>query len=493
MWTKEQLQETIRTKMSDYHLIIASNRQPYSHKLKDMKVVCEKQAGGLVTALIPVMEAVHGTWVATGTSLYDRRALNENNKVMLPIENPSFALRRIFLTKEETDGYYYGYCNEGIWPLSHVAYTRPFFIGSDWKYYEKVNQKFAEAILEESGDRKTFVWIQDFHLALVAKYLKEANRPNIITSFFWHIPWPNPEVFGICPQKKEILEGFLSYDLLGFQIRHDADNFLATVDNVLESRIDYEKMSVSYQNKETFVRAFPISVDFEAISSQVQNETTQKRTEKIRDAFLLEDKKVIISVDRLDYTKGIPEKLRALDRFLEKYPDYKEKFVFLQIGQVSRIHIQRYKELNDELNGLVEEINWRHSQNSWQPIILTRTALSYQEIIALYRMAHVCIVSSLHDGMNLVAKEFVAARPDDRGVLILSQFTGAARELTDALIVNPYDYESFSDVILQALNMPEEEQEKRMRKMRTLVQEYNVYRWAGKVLSQLLQFEFQEA
>lgn len=445
MWTKESLQETIRDRMADYFLVVVSNRQPYSHVFKSRKIICQRQPGGLVTALDPVMQAAKGIWIAVGTSAYDQIAAAEHHKVMLPPENASYGLRRIFLSKDEMDRYYYGYSNEGIWPLSHIAYTRPFFLAADWESYQKVNQKFAETILEEVGDQKAFVWVQDYHLTLVAKYLREAGRPNIITSFFWHIPWPNPEVFRICPHKKEILEGMLSYDLMGFQILYHCDNFLASVDRELESRIDREKVSVTYQNRETLVRPFPISVDFQAISSEPEPEEITARGKRIRDDFSLGDKKLLVGVDRIDYTKGIPEKLRAIDRFCEKYPEYKGKFVFFQLGEISRIRVLRYKQLNDEINALVEEINWRHSQNSWVPVVFTRSYMEYQDILCLYRTAEACLVSSLHDGMNLVAKEFVASRADLNGVLILSEFTGAARELADAVVINPYDTESFAD------------------------------------------------
>jgi len=493
MWTKETLQKTVQEQLSDYKLVVVSNRQPFQHILKSGKLICQREPGGLVTALSPVMETVRGTWIASSSSEHDKKAVDANSKVMLPPHNPSYQLRRMFLSKEDRDKYYYGYSNEGLWPLSHIAYTRPVFHDADWKSYQKVNKMFADAVLEEVGNEKAFVWIQDFQLALVAKYLREAGRSNIITSIFWHIPWPNPEVFRICPQKKEILEGFLSCDLIGFQIRYHMDNFLAAVDRELESRIDREKDSVSYQNHEALVRAFPISVDFEAISAQTASDKTQTTIQHLRDEHGFGDLKLIVSVDRIDYTKGIPDRLRALDRFLEKYPQHKEKFVLFQLGQISRIHIPRYKQLNDEISGLVEEINWKHSTDSWAPIILKRTYVSYEDILALYRMADVCIVSSLHDGMNLVSKEFVSSRSDLDGVLILSCFTGAARELTDAILVNPFDTELFADAIEQAFTMSKEEKEKRMRKMREIVSQNNIYRWTGKVMSQLLKFEFQEA
>jgi trehalose 6-phosphate synthase len=492
MWTKERLKETIQTKMGDYLLVAASNRQPYGHILSGGKVICRRQPGGLVTALNPVMQAVKGLWVGVGTTAEDRHAVDGRSKVMVPPENPSYALKRIFLTKQQTNAYYHGYSNEGMWPLCHVAFTRPQFLASDWAAYQQVNRMFADAILEEVGSQRAFVWVQDYHLILLAKYLRESGRSNIITSLFWHIPWPNPEIFRVCPQKIEILEGLLSFDLIGFHLRYDGENFLATVDREFESRIDRERMSVSYKGRETLVRAFPISVDFEAISRQAGSKDGAARGKAIRESFSLEDRRLIVGVDRIDYTKGIPERFKAFDRFLEKYPEYLGKVTLFQIGQVSRLHVPRYKQLNDELNALVEEINWKHGQGSWSPIVLTRNYMPYEDILAVYQAADVCVVSSLHDGMNLVAKEFAAARTDEDGVLVLSQFTGAARELTEALLVNPFDQETFADAFAQALSMPEEERKRRMRRMRSSVGQNNIFRWAGKALSELLKFEFQE-
>ncbi len=492
MWTKQTLRETIASRMEGYKLIIASNRQPFHHMLKAGKLICQREPGGVVTALHPVMQASSGTWIAAASTDYDRQTVDSQNKVKVPPDNPAYTLRRLFIPKMERDAYYFGYANQGLWPLCHIVYTRPVFRQAEWEAYQRVNRIFAQAIMEEAVGEKAFVWAHDFHLALVAQYLKEMGCQNIVTSLFWHIPWPNPEVFRICPQKKEILEGLLAYDLLGFQIRYHADNFFKSVDSELESRIDRETDTVNYQNRQTLIRAFPISVDFDGIGKKTEIPAAQAAMERLKEELDLGGRKLILGIDRIDYTKGLPEKVRAIDRFLEKYPDYKQKFVFLQIGQISRLHVQRYKQLNDELNGLVEEVNWKHAEDSWKPVHLTRAYFSYDDILVLYRMADICIVSSLHDGMNLVAKEFVSARTDESGVLMLSSFTGAARELTDALLMNPYDIESFADTLAQGLVMPEEEKQKRMRKMREAVSSRNIYHWAGKVLSQLLRFEFQE-
>ncbi len=493
MWTRERLEEIVRTKMSDYQLVAVSNRQPFSHTRKAGRLICQRQPGGLVTALNPVMSAVGGTWVATGSSPEDRVVLNKENKVAVPPDSQSYFLKRVFLSKEEADAYYYGYCNEGLWPLSHITYTRPYFSFPDWEAYKRVNRQFADKVLEELKGQRAFVWVQDFHLALVAQYLKESGAANIVTSLFWHIPWPNPEVFLICPQGREILKGLLAYDLLGFQIRYHADHFLGAVDRELEARIDREKNSVSYQSHETLVRAYPISVDFEAISAAADSSQTAETIQRLRGEHGFEGKKLIVSVDRVDYTKGIPDKIRAFDRFLEKYPEFQGNIVFFQLGQISRIHIQSYKQINDEINALVNQINWKYSRDDWTPVILTRSYMSYDDIIALYRMADACLVGSLHDGMNLVAKEFVAARSDLTGRLVLSQFTGAARELSDAFLINPYNPEAFADTLFEAFQAPEKEIERRMWKMREAVSQNNIYRWAGKVMSELLKFEFQDS
>jgi len=492
MWTKKDLQELIKTKLGDYLFIVVSNREPYVHVFKGGKVECQRGSGGVITALDPVMRACHGMWVAFGSGDADRRVTDSEGKIKVPPEDPSYVLKRVWLTRDEERGYYYGYSNEALWPLCHMAFTRPTFRKEDWEYYAAVNKRFARAIIEEVGDKKAFVWLQDYHLCLLPKFLKEMAPNQLIVAHFWHIPWPNYEAFRICPQKKEILEGLLANDLLGFHIRYHCDNFLDAVDREIESKIDRERFSVVRADHETLIRPYPISVDFEGINELAGSPAIAKAKQALMEEFGLSGVKVLLGLDRLDYTKGIPERLLAIDRLLENHPELKEKIVFLQMGEISRIHIPKYKALNDEINSLVEEINWKHSTDSWQPIILVRRHLSFSELLAFYRIGDICIVSSLHDGMNLVAKEFVSSRSDEKGMLVLSQFTGAARELTDAILVNPYDREQFSDGIFNALNLSEEERLKRMAKMRSAIQQSNIFRWAGKILSELLKFEFKE-
>ncbi|OGW75056.1 MAG: trehalose-6-phosphate synthase [Omnitrophica bacterium RBG_13_46_9] len=464
---------------------MASNREPYIHIYKEGKIEYIRPVGGAVTALDPVMKVCKGIWVAYGTGTADREVVDKSNEIKVPPENPKYTLRRIWLTKDEENGYYYGYSNKCIWPLFHMAYTRPVFNEVDWAYYKIVNQKFADTILEIVKKKEAFIWIQDYHLMLLSKLLKEKNK-NLITAHFLHIPWPNPEAFRICPQKIEILEGLLANDLLGFHIRYHCGNFMETVRLELEARVDLEKTSVTYGGHETLIRAFPISVDYDQISKEAESEEVKTEMDRLRDEFSIDSKVfIMVGLDRIDYTKGIIEKIKAVDRFLEKFPEYKGKVIFIQKGGLSRIHIDKYKELNDRINSLVEEVNWKHSTEKWRPIVFVRKHMTRREIVGLYKIADACLVSPLHDGMNLVCKEFIAAKNDLNGVLILSQFTGAARELNDAIFVNPYDRESFALAIKEAIDLPRKEKERRMKNLRTVVNENNIYKWAGKFLEEL--------
>lgn len=493
MWTKEGLQSLVKARLADKLLVVAANREPYVHNLEEGEVRCQKPASGLVTALDPVMQACSSAlWVAHGSGSADRQTADDKGRLLVPPEDPKYTLKRVWLTKEEVDGFYFGFSNEALWPLSHIVYARPMFKEEDWQQYVRVNRLFAQAILEEIGDRQAYVWIQDYHFCLMAKYIKEV-RSDITCGLFWHIPWPNPEAFRINPHKVEILEGLLANDLLGFHIRYHCDNFLATVDLELEARVDRERSAVVRRGHETRVHPFPISVDFETISSEAQQPKVGSAIAELRESFCPAGvESALVGLDRLDYTKGIPERILAVGRLLEKHPEYIGKIVLLQIGEVSRIHIPRYQELNEEINRLVEEINWKYSRDAWSPIVLVRKHFTQEEIWALYRMADVCVVSSLHDGMNLVAKEFVSARTDLGGVLVLSRFTGAARELRDSLLVNPYDLEQMADSFHQALTMPADEKMRRMERMREVVKNQNIYRWAGSFLAELAHFPLEE-
>jgi trehalose 6-phosphate synthase len=484
-WTKERLEEVARTRLGAAKLIVVANREPFIHVYDGEEIRWMKPASGLTTALDPVMQACSGTWVAHGSGDADREVSDERGRVGVPPESPTYTLRRVWLTKPEQQGYYYGFANEGLWPLCHIAYTRPRFDARDWEQYRNVNRKFADAVLDEVDDEPAVVFVQDYHFALLPRMLRDA-RPDLVILHFWHIPWPNREVFRVCPYQKEILDGLLGNDLLSFHIQYHCNNFLETVDRALESKVDMEEFSVTRGGKKTFVQPQPISIDPEVLAPHGEKSVSEVKINqwRIRKRLHLRDQQLLLGVDRVDYTKGIPERFRAVDRLLEIHPDCRGKFSFIQVGAPSRVYIPNYRRLNEELHAMAEEINWRHGDDSWRPIIFLNEHHGPDQVYPLYRMATACVVSSLHDGMNLVAKEFVAARTDLRGVLVLSRFTGAAQELSDALLINPFAIDDFAEAMYQALVMPAEEQERRMRRMRQQVDDNNIYRWAGMLLSE---------
>ena len=411
----------------------------------------------------------------------------------MPPEDPRYTLRRVWLSKQEEEGYYFGFANEGLWPLCHVAHVRPLFRASDWEHYLHVNQKFADAVLEEmAGTEHPFLLAQDYHFALLPRMIKK-KRPDARIAIFWHIPWANPEKFSICPWQRQLVDGLLGADLVGFHIHSDCNNFLQTVDRTLESRIDWDHFAVEREDHRTIVKPFPISVAFD----EIQGDGVGKESIYTEKTALLRELGVNtlflgVGVDRVDYTKGIQERFRAIERLLEKYPDYLGKFTFVQIGAPSRTHIKRYHDLLGEVEAEADRINWRFQTGKWRPIIFLNRQHSHKEIQRFYRTADLCMVTSLHDGMNLVAKEFLAAREDEQGVLVLSQFTGAARELRDALIVNPYDVEQVADAIRFALEMEPDDRQNRMQRMRKVVKENNVYRWAGNLITELSEIRVEK-
>ena len=481
-WTKQRLVETVRERLGDAKLVVVANREPYIHNFDGEDIRCIRPASGLTTALDPVMRACGGVWVGHGGGSADRETADRFGRVAVPPKDPQYTLRRVWLSKAEERGYYYGFSNEALWPLCHVAYTRPRFDSRHWQQYKRVNRKFADAVLEEAGDEPAVVFIQDYHFALLPRMLKE-HRDDLVVAQFWHIPWPNREVFRVCPWREEILDGLLGNDLLSFHVQYHCNNFLDTVDRAIEAKVDMDRFSVTRGGRTTLVRPQPISIDPDAVQSLLPP-AIEGVEHSLRKKFGLRDRKLLIAVDRVDYTKGIPERFAAVDRLLERYPEMKGTFALMQIGAPSRVHIPAYRRLNEQLASMADEINWRHGRDSWQPIIFINEHVGPERIFPLYRIAAGCVVSSLHDGMNLVAKEFVAARDDEQGVLILSRFTGAARELADAILINPYGVDEFADALHAALTMSPEEQQCRMRRMREQVAENNVYRWAGELLSE---------
>jgi trehalose 6-phosphate synthase len=484
VWTRDRLRAHAMDSLHGGQLVVVSNREPYMHQLRDGKPHMIVPAGGLVTALDPVLQACGGLWVAHGSGEGDRETSDEHGRLLVPPTDSRYTLRRVWLTKDEEQGYYYGFSNEGLWPLCHLAHERPTFRASDWAAYQSANRRFADAVLDEVGSGAATVLVQDYQLALVPQFLKEA-RPDLQVGIFWHIPWPNPESFRICPYRAEILRGMLGADLVGFHLQQYCNNFLDTVDRMLEARLDWDYFAVEHQGQRSLIRPFPISVEGWNERGVRSGPELDQQIADLRERHGLGDTQVIIGVERIDYTKGLAERFRAVARFLEKAPEHHGKFTFVVLGAPSRTHIRRYRELVAELESLADEINWRFQSGDWKPLRFLVAHHNAQAVHAFMRMAPICIVSSLHDGMNLVAKEFVMAKDDGDGVLILSEFAGAARELSEALIVNPYDTEQFADAIRYAVQMDSSERSLRMNRMRRRVEEYNVYRWAARFLTAL--------
>jgi trehalose 6-phosphate synthase len=441
-----------------------------------------RPASGLVTALEPIMRTCSGTWIAHGSGSADRDVVDRYNRIAVPPEHPGYRLRRVWLTQAEEEGYYYGFANEGLWPLCHIAHVRPTFRTSDWMQYVRVNRIFADAVVKEATSSDPIVLIQDYHLALLPRMVREAlPAATIIT--FWHIPWPNPEAFAICPWREELLDGMLGSSILGFHTQFHCNNFVDTVDRQLEARVDRETFAVSYRRELTAVKRYPISIEWPLSPELTATPVAECRAQVRRRHGLPDSQTIGVGVDRFDYTKGIEERLRAVERLLERWPERVGRFTFIQIAAPTRSGIEEYDLYQTRVRSLVERINARFAQTSSHPaIILLSTHHEPDAVHQYYRAADLCMVSSLHDGMNLVAKEFIASRDDERGVLVLSQFTGAARELAEAIIVNPYDTDECAAALQAALEMPEREQRARMRLMRGLVAEFNVFRWAGRML-----------
>lgn len=479
-WGADSLKTLLNQDLAGDEILVVSNREPYIHVNTPDGIKVQRPASGLVTAVEAVMRACSGTWIAHGAGSADRATVDASDHVPVPPEHPSYTLRRVWLSKEEEQGYYYGFANEGLWPLCHIAHVRPVFRSSDWAEYVKVNQRFADAVIQEARSDNPVVLVQDYHFALLPRMVR-AVLPKATIITFWHIPWPNPESFGICPWREEILDGMLGSTILGFHTPFHRKNFLDTVDRYLETRIENEASTVSYGNELTQVKPYPISIAWpEPVPDECDVATC--RAEIRQSLALPPDQLLGIGVDRLDYTKGIIERFQAVERMLELHPEMIGKFTFVQIAAPTRSSLDEYQNLEARVRALAQRINQRFSSGSYLPIILKTEHHEQTRLRAYFRASEVCSVTSLHDGMNLVAKEFIAARDDELGVLILSQFTGAARELHEALIVNPYHIEEGAEALYRALRMPADEQRERMRTMRVRVRDFNVYRWAGRML-----------
>ncbi|HVZ75828.1 MAG TPA: trehalose-6-phosphate synthase [Candidatus Paceibacterota bacterium] len=482
-WTAQRLQEFMKAYFKNKQIFIVSNREPYVHKKTKKGVAYSVPAHGMVTAIDALMQACGGMWIAYGSGDADRTVVDENDTIMVPPEEPRYALKRIWLTDEEVQGHYVGFSNEALFPLCLMTHTRPVFRPADWAAYRRVNAKFAEALLAEIRHiEQPLVLVQDLHFALVPRIIKR-SRPDAQVALFWHHPWPTAEQFSICPWRKEILEGMLGADLIGFHVQQHCNLFLETVGKEIESKIDFEHFSITSGGHTSYVKPFPISIPFTNSNNAPKQAAP---AEKPFAEYGVRTDLVALGVDRLDYTKGIVERLRGIEQFFILYPEYRKRLTFVQIAAPSREAVQRYRQYGVEVEQEVERINESLQSASWKPIVFVRRHLSHQELRPLYRAAQVCLVTSLHDGMNLVAKEYIAEH-ESSGVLILSAFTGAARELTSALIINPYSPEEIAAALKHALEMPLSEQYRRMRALRGIVSNYNVYRWAMELIKTLAQ------
>jgi trehalose 6-phosphate synthase len=481
LWSPEALRAILSRELLGQEVIVVSNREPYLHVRNGEEIDVCHPASGLVTALEPIMRTCSGTWIAHGSGSADREVVDRHDRIAVPPDHPAYHIRRIWLTPEEEAGYYYGFANEGLWPLCHIAHVRPTFRSSDWDQYVKVNRTFARAVVHEATTPDPVVLVQDYHLALVPRAIRRA-LPGATVITFWHIPWPNPEAFGICPWREELLDGMLGSSVLGFHTQFHCNNFLDTVDRLLEARVDRETFTVSYRGEVTALKRYPVSIEWPPPADLLMRGVDSCRRRVRLRHELPPDHAIGVGVDRLDYTKGIEERLRAVERLFETHPECIGKFTFIQIAAPSRASIEQYQQYDARVKALAARINARFADAGAPAIVLKVAHHEPRQVYEYYRAADLCFVSSLHDGMNLVAKEFVAARDDERGVLVLSQFTGAARELPEAMIVNPYDADQCAAALHAALVMPAGEQGARMRLMRSLLQEFNVFRWAGRML-----------
>ncbi|MDI6727865.1 MAG: bifunctional alpha,alpha-trehalose-phosphate synthase (UDP-forming)/trehalose-phosphatase [Thermodesulfovibrionales bacterium] len=476
------LKAFIEENLSDKNLIVVSNREPYIHKKTGLSIRVEKPAGGLTSAMDDVLKVTGGTWVAWGSGGGDRDVVDSKNLVLVPPENPSYMLKRVWLSQSEAENYYHGYSNQVLWPLCHITLDRVYFRKKFWEDYKKANRAFSDAVLEEA-DNNSVVWVHDYHLCLVPGMLRN-ERPELTIAHFWHIPWPDWSVFRICPQAKEIIVGLLGNDLVGFQIPLFVKNFMDCVSECLDADIDYSRATINFRGHITRLKAFPISIDFDKFNSMASSQRTIRMMENIKEKHGVTQGYIGIGVDRLEYTKALIKRLQAIDLFFDRYERFRRRFTFIQIAIPTRMR-EPYISYKKAVEELVSKINEKYSVGNWKPIIYIDTKVEHKDLVSYYRAADVAIISSVYDGMNLVAKEYVASKTDEKGVLILSEFAGASEELEGSILVNPYDIEQFSECIKTALKMPEKEKVSRMVALRRHVSENNIHKWILDILNEI--------
>lgn len=465
----------VKKNLKNKRFTVAIQREPYIHTKTAKGIRLQKAAGGAHLLLDGILRQLGGLMVAVAGGDADAMISDKQGRVKVPPGEETYTLKRIFLKKKELDGFYYGFANQTLWPLSHVVFVKPLFNPTWWHEYVAVNQKFAQAVIEELGSQEAFVWINDYHLALLPKLLKEM-RPSLTIGTFWHIPWPTYEIFRICPWRKELLEGLLGSDFIGFHRGYHVENFIQCARRDLEVIVDSEPVSIQLKQHTTKLANLPAGIDYHQIKDKIEKHKNVTK-HLIKKDFEFDYEHLAIGVDRIDYTKGIIERLKIIDRFLEKYPQFQNKFVYLSIAAPSRLHIPAYKNLNREIFDLIEKINWKYSTPHWEPIHYVNEVLSREKIFSYYHLADVCLVTSLDDGMNLVAKEYIICNKPDKGMLLLSKFTGAAKDLKSSLLINPYDIDGSADALFQGLTMKSEEKMKRNSEMKNILKEHNIYNW----------------
>jgi trehalose 6-phosphate synthase len=487
LWNENRLQSWHGAFLEGQQIVVLANREPVMHqRTADGSIVARRAAGGLVTCVEPLVRACRGTWVAHGAGTGDELVVDGRDSVGVPPASPQYRLRRVWLNRREEQGYYDGFANEALWPLCHQVGVHPVFRSSDFDVYRRVNARFAAAVHEEAAGDSPVVLVQDYHFALAPQMVRERLPLSTIVAF-WHIPWPEPCEFRMCPWTKDLLRGLLGSDLVGFQTPSDCTNFLETVGWVLNAEVRRDVGVISYGGHDAIVRAYPVSIEWPNRHVRRSPPVAVCRHMIHRQLDIGPETLVGVGVDRLDYTKGIEEKFLAVERLLELRPDLIGRFVFVQLAEPSRQNLPAYRDLRCGVWRTSERINARFGAASYRPVILLQAHHDPEEVYRFLRGADLCYVASLRDGMNLVAKEFVSARDDEAGVLILSRFAGAACQLSDALLVNPCSIDEAAQAMSEALNMQRDEQVSRMRRMRSAVAEFNAYWWAGRLLQDAAQ------
>lgn len=458
----------METKFTDKRLVLVSNGEPYKHVYKNDEIEMEKLAGGLTTGLDPMMQKKNGLWIAWGRGEADFEVVDEDNKVKVPDES-GYTLKRVNLTKEEQDGFYYGFSNEVMWPICHTFISKANYDEKYWETYKKVNKKYADSIEEELKE-DDLVWIHDYHLALVPGMLKENNDVDL--SLFWHIPWPAWEAFRTIPWRKEILEGLLASDFIGFHTDLFVYNFLNCAKKI-GADVDFSTHEVSYKGNKTKVMSVPLGIDIDSFEELAEDEEYLKAADAVKESYGCE--KLIFAVDRLDYTKGIEERLNGIAKFFEKYPEYKGKVTVVQRIAPSRTEVEEYQIMKESIERKIAEINGKFQKDEWVPVKYFYGSVPQKDLLPYYKAADVGLITAVIDGMNLVAKEYAAVQED--GVLILSEFAGAAQYMDQALQVNPYHVEALADTIYQALEMDDTEKKQRLENIQKDLKEYDINWW----------------